>query len=365
MPAREVAAAAAARARRAQRQAEVASNAQATPQAVETNGFWLGLRWLAGAAVAVACVYLSIAIAAIENAPWLLIGLPLAVAATLVMVAVMGPLARRLAGERRPFTAQERASLTMRERMDAVNHSRGMLIQSVTGLIVFGGLVFTAQGVLYTAQTVEATQQGQLTDRYTKAIEQLGSSTLQVRLGGIYALGRLAEDSERDTEAIYDILAAFVRDHASGSLRSMSSSDRPATDVQAVLTIIARRPLPNETIFRGLDGSEYFSEDSAQVIDLGGTRLRGAELRLSSGDSANLIKVNLAGADLSGADMAGAHLRGADLSAANLAGADLSGADLRGVIGVTQAQVKAIAKIDKYTRFGECLPDYECWERLN
>jgi hypothetical protein len=33
-----------------------------------------------------------------------------------------------------------------------------------------------------------------VTDRYTKAIEQLGSDRLDVRIGGIYALERVARD---------------------------------------------------------------------------------------------------------------------------------------------------------------------------
>ena len=34
-----------------------------------------------------------------------------------------------------------------------------------------------------------------MTDRYTKAIKQLGSKKLDVRIGGIYALERVARDS--------------------------------------------------------------------------------------------------------------------------------------------------------------------------
>jgi len=44
-------------------------------------------------------------------------------------------------------------------------------------------------------RTFELTEQGQVTDRYTKAIEQLGSDKLDVRIGGIYALERIARDS--------------------------------------------------------------------------------------------------------------------------------------------------------------------------
>jgi hypothetical protein len=70
------------------------------------------------------------------------------------------------------------------------------LVQLVGGAALLGGLYFTAQ-TLRTSQktlqvnqkTLETTQQGQITERFTKAIEQLGDKErLMVRLGGIYAL---------------------------------------------------------------------------------------------------------------------------------------------------------------------------------
>ena len=52
----------------------------------------------------------------------------------------------------------------------------------------------------------ELTEQGQVTDRYTKAIEQLGSDKLDVRIGGIYALERVARDSARDHPTVMEVL---------------------------------------------------------------------------------------------------------------------------------------------------------------
>jgi hypothetical protein len=67
------------------------------------------------------------------------------------------------------------------------------------GLFAAGALVFTAQNFVLTRRTVELlrrtldlTEQGQVTDRYTKAIEQLGSDRPDVWIGGIYALERVA-----------------------------------------------------------------------------------------------------------------------------------------------------------------------------
>jgi hypothetical protein len=83
--------------------------------------------------------------------------------------------------------------------------ARGRLLTLGTGLFAAGALLFTGRNftlsrraVELTRRTVDLTEQGQVTDRYTKAIEQLGSDKLDVRIGGIYALERVTHDSERD-----------------------------------------------------------------------------------------------------------------------------------------------------------------------
>src|SRR5512144_2911676 len=80
-------------------------------------------------------------------------------------------------------------------------------LQALGGLALLGGLFFTSR-------TFRLTREGQLTERYTKAVEQLGHDKLDVRLGGIYALERLMVDSKRDHPTIVEVLAAFLREHA-------------------------------------------------------------------------------------------------------------------------------------------------------
>ena len=83
----------------------------------------------------------------------------------------------------------------------AVDNARGRLLTLGAGLFAAAALVFTAlnfsllrrnseQADQWQRRTHELTEQGQVTDRYTKAIEQLGSDKLDVRIGGIYALER-------------------------------------------------------------------------------------------------------------------------------------------------------------------------------
>jgi hypothetical protein len=329
---------------------------------------------------------------------WALGGIALAGVASLGIATLIGPAARRLAGEHRPLTQVERQQMTATERVEAVNAARHTLIQAATGLVVIGGVVFTAQGLWYTAQSLDASrqaqrtaEQGQVTDRYTKAIEQLGSTQLDVRLGGLYALERLAEDSPRDHQTVYDVLTTFVREHDPElSVKVDDLPDSPASDVQAALTIIGRRNATRDvyvpdlrmirtpgadlsaanlskSILRGaylwgadlngvnllhasLGGADL-SSTSLIEARLGGADVIGARLRNADLSVANLQHAYLTGSDLSEANLRGADLRGAYLSGTNLRGADLRGANLTDTHGATEREIREVAIVDGTTVF--------------
>jgi hypothetical protein len=81
-------------------------------------------------------------------------------------------------------------------------------------------LAFVLAGLYSSVQSLNLSREGQITDRFTKAIDQLGAldgdgkPKLEIRLGGIYALERIARDSERDHGPIMEVLTAYVREHA-------------------------------------------------------------------------------------------------------------------------------------------------------
>lgn len=50
-----------------------------------------------------------------------------------------------------------------------------------------------------------------ITELYTKAVEQLGSDKAPVRLGGLYALERLAQDNLSQRQTIVNVLCAYLR----------------------------------------------------------------------------------------------------------------------------------------------------------
>jgi membrane protein implicated in regulation of membrane protease activity len=203
-------------------------------------------------------------------------------------------------------------------RLQAASSFRTAFVAGLAGLAALGSLVMASR-------TYRLTQQGQITDRYTKAIEQLGSDKLDVRLGGIYALERIAVDSRRDHPTVVEVLGAFVRE------RSQPAENGPigsATDPRAAATVLGR--LPETGVARGnLAGARLAGAD-LEWANLEGADLREADLRGANLMEANLRRANLNGAALGGADLAGANLEGATLQVANLEGANLFAATLEG-----------------------------------
>lgn len=211
-------------------------------------------------------------------------------------------------------------------------------------------------------QTLEAARQGQLTDRYTKAVEQLGSSNLNVRLGGIYALEGVARDSETDHPIVMEMLTAFIREHSREQLplqgrHQPSPETRP--DVQAALAVVGRRDATRDRRPIDLSGAELahaklprhaglmhakLIRATLTCVDLTEQDLGGADLTDARLDGAVLTRAVLRPAELTDTHRADAKLppnagpvvtrlirttlTGADLSDADLTGADLTDADL-------------------------------------
>jgi uncharacterized protein YjbI with pentapeptide repeats len=209
------------------------------------------------------------------------------------------------------------------------NDARTTLVQSLGGAALLIGLYLTLRNL-------QLTQDKQITEHYTRAVEQLGSDRLAVRLGAIYALERIARDSERDHWPIMEILTAYVRENApwkaeeehsheelSPSEPQLTPNHQPppklASDIQAILKVLGRRTRTYEK-----------SED--QRLDLKATDLRGANLMHAHLERAILADAHLERANLMHAHLEQAYLRHAHLEGALLTGAALQDAGLEGAL---------------------------------
>jgi uncharacterized protein YjbI with pentapeptide repeats len=204
------------------------------------------------------------------------------------------------------------------------NDARTILVQTLGGAVLLIGLYFTLKNL-------QLTEDRQITERYTRAVEQLGSDKLEVRLGAIYALERIARDSERDHWPIMEILTAYVREHAplpGHERRSREQNHQPVAkrtaDIQAVLTVLGRR---TRTYGNGEAQRLNLRATNLSSMNLQGVHLEGADFTEANLARADFSKAHLEGACFRSAFLQGAHLRQARLEKANLMRAYLEEAE--------------------------------------
>jgi hypothetical protein len=202
---------------------------------------------------------------------------------------------------------------------------RKTIVQGLGGAIVLLGLY-------YSARTFGLSRQGHITDRFTKAVEQLGkvdgtNPNIEVRLGAIYALERIAIDSPRDHWTIMEILTAYVRRNAPLDLdRPYTEGEEPRTDIQAIITVLGRRKTgptrerPDEVL--------DLSNSRLCGANLSGLNLQGATLAEANLQRTSLVNTNLQGAHLTAANLQGAFMLSTNLQDANLKATNLQGAFL-------------------------------------
>lgn len=144
--------------------------------------------------------------------------------------------------------------VTAVEHLKAVNDARGPL---VAFLITIG-----AAGTLwFTGETYRLNREGHVTDRYTKAVGQLGDGSAPVRIGGVYALERIGNDSPKDTTTIVYVLGAFIRER---SHDTRERPDVPAEDVRAGLRVVGRL-LPKTSVQLDLRGADLRNTNLADM----------------------------------------------------------------------------------------------------
>jgi uncharacterized protein YjbI with pentapeptide repeats len=260
------------------------------------------------------------------------------------------------------------AELPAKERASSINGVRATLVQGVVGLAALAG-IFVAWQQLQTDREqsrgdrqqlrdqLSLTRQGQVAERFTRAVDQLGSDKLEQRLGGIYGLERIAKESDNsDTRLVtFEVLTAYVHQHSPRDpktptrLPGGADTPTPPPDVQAAVAVLGRRtalatdpPLDLRNV--DLRGARL-SGAKLQGTYFGGAQLQNADfslaqLRVANFDEAQLQGTSFDGAELQNATFSRAQLQKAHFFGAKLQGTDFFGAQLQGT-GFAGAQLEA------------------------
>ncbi len=186
-------------------------------------------------------------------------------------------------------------------------------------------------------------EQGLITDRINKAVENLGKSengipVIEVRIGALYALERIAKDSERDHVPIMELFCAYIRTNSSNN-NAKTITEPLREDIEIILDIIERRD-------KWKQGKSRLQIEKAQKMKLNfyNCYLQGAELYNADLSGANFYKANLQNAWLNGADLSNARLINVNINNATLTGVKTTGAhaqigDFSGCQTLTQKQI--------------------------
>ena len=277
---------------------------------------------------------------------------PLAIAAGLVLLACVLVFPQWLhpslsRGELEGVTSADRRIELQQAQAKLQNDARATLLQAMAGLLLIAGAVATWRQVQIGRET-------QITERFSRAVEQLGSDNEDRRVGGIYTLERVAKDSRRDRQIVQAVIGAYVRRHAPWLVGSAGGPQHPTptvdrqlpwlehrcADIQAAMWVLGRRPQYRDewqlylsrvdlrgVFLYGRLSSAMFRHANLARGYMPGVQLDGADLEDADLREANLQGARLTAADLRKAHLQGANLRGADLRGAKLQEAELDGAD--------------------------------------
>jgi hypothetical protein len=214
--------------------------------------------------------------------------------------------------------------------------------------------------------TIKDTRERRVTELYTTAAAQLGSDTAPVRLAGLYALERLAQNDPAQRQIVVNVICAYLqmpcRPPGEGSVEPSANSrssgeqlhecekraqeHRVRTAAQGILRRHLWKTAAEQLRWKASVDLSWACLVQARltVVSLFGADLSKADLTEARLDEADLTRANLTEAKLNQAslcraDLTGANLAGADLTGADLRFAVLDGADLGSAMGLTQDQV--------------------------
>jgi hypothetical protein len=203
----------------------------------------------------------------------------------------------------------------------------------LTGIIVaMIGAPFVVWRAVVAQKQVNVAEQGQITDRISKAVEGLGTEktvknageettkpNLEVRIGAIYALERIAQDSLRDHIQVMEILCAYIRENAPcdeiapkviPEMRAITRSD-----IQTAITVLGRRTSAG----KGIEAQRRFR-----------LNLRNVDLSGASFENGDFTATDFRASKLEGSIFNFSTIKGCKMQSANLRYASFQDADLTG-----------------------------------
>ncbi len=258
-----------------------------------------------------------------------------------------------------------------------------LIAGSATFVFAVLGMFLSVIRNILTRHQNNISQQAQITESMGQAITQIGAfngdkPNIVVRLGGLYSLQFITQDSPRHEKSIARIFYAYVHENIKRDkdsklkVTNIGNKDilQLPEDIKVAISIMgqfSKEILRDSQLnFSHTDFTEYYlagidfrcinlqnlnlSGKDLSGANLSGANLSGADLSDANLSGVKLINTNLENANLFNANLINANLSGADLSGVNLFCADLTNADLSKAKNLTEEQLyKTIGSVDADT----------------
>lgn len=208
-------------------------------------------------------------------------------------------------------------------------------VENLRNLGITLGAVLGAPAVVW---RLLLTADGQITERFSRAVEQLSSThekeapNIEARVGALHALERISKDSLTDHLAVTAVICAYVRMNTSSSRRESRDANPTAMRIDIDTALNALFDRRSKSLHNVEIQKNFFCNLSGLCLPK--ARLVQAKLWWVDFEGADLRESNLTGAYLTNACLNQADLRKACLAGCHLDGCTLRGTDLSTVEGL-------------------------------
>jgi hypothetical protein len=144
--------------------------------------------------------------------------------------------------------------------------TRAAVLAAVATFVAsLGALYYNGKSSRQATQQARLSERAQTSERFSRSVDELGSPSVTVRAGAVYAFGGLMRDGNRDDHAIVDILNSFVRLRSSRSTAVRPASTQAPADIAAALIVLRHHQMA-------------LAQTNLSGFDLRGADLTGADL---------------------------------------------------------------------------------------
>jgi len=207
------------------------------------------------------------------------------------------------------------------KRLKIIDETRKTIATIIGGLFVIVGAVFTYSNY-------ELSSEGQVTNRFSTAVVLLKDDDSSVRLGGLYALERIAKDSPKDHATIMDILAVYIRERSRPQREKIALNKSAVGNQNLNADVVAEKDTKNSV--NASNNNVNSSQNNTTVSNQSAKEFEDSTAPLDILAAAEIIRRRDTKNDRKGSffDLSNANLTGANLYETNLDEVNLSDAGL-------------------------------------